>query len=88
MIYLFTTNQTVANFAASKLDNLCGYPNPDTLTDRAVPVIQHPTKSWWIVPIPDGVYGPKLKVYMDAHGQIPSDRINDPILDTVADAQN
>lgn len=69
---LFTTDRAVAEEFCALLDEACGYPNPATLTERAVAI--ETTKDGYIVPIPEGVYSHKIKAYLDAHSILPSAR--------------
>lgn len=87
MIFFFTTNQSVANKAATFLDGACGYPNPESKTDRAVNIIAHSNGNMFIVPMPEGVYAPKILRYLDARDILPNGRKLDPVIDTVAEAQ-
>lgn len=74
--WLYTTNSDTATKFATALNQACGYPNPSTLTYRAVQVQTNALKTStnYVVICPDALYAPKLRSYMQPITVLPKDR--------------
>lgn len=86
-LYLFTTSSNVAVKVCAAIDTALGYPNPATATLRAVNPILHTNGNWWLVPLPEALYSPKVKKALELRGLLPASRKDDLVIDTVAEAQ-
>lgn len=76
MRYIITEDRETAEKYRDELDVLCGYPNPATLTEHAVAIESLPDGRF-AVPVPDGVYAPKLARYIMALDALPAARQDD-----------
>lgn len=74
--WLYTTNSTTALKFATALNEACGYPNPKTLTYRAVQVQTNALKTStnYVVICPDAIYAPKLAGYVATVSVLPKER--------------
>lgn len=70
--YLFTTTIAVAQEYCAKLNAMCGYPDMGTLTFQATEIA--PTKDGYSVIVPDGLWAPKIRKYIDCRSVLPVSR--------------
>jgi len=83
-LFLHTTDRAVAEAFCAELDAQCGYPNPATLTERAVAIQE--VEGGFVVPVTE-VYAPALRKYLDAKEALPEERREEAPLESVADIQ-